>query len=154
MTTETLIQQLRDTLVAASITIGSISEMDKLGVVLRVSVADVTTVMDALLQSEELQFEQLIDTFGADVRGLIEVTYRLRSLGRNVDVLVKTELPYGATLPSVWEVYPSALLPERELCEMFGLSLEGHPNPKRMLTTEGLPPFLRKEVLIRDQEAS
>jgi len=152
MTTNALIQQLSAALAAAGITPDDISSVDKLGIVLSVSPADTKETLDALRQHEELQFVQLIDLFGADVRGIIEVTYRLRSLALNVDVLLKTELLYGATVSSVWEIFPAALLPERELCEMFGLFLEGHPNPKRLLTTEGLPPFLRKEVAIRTRE--
>ena len=105
-----------------------------------------------LAELKEQGFIQLIDVFGADIDEEIEVTYRLRNLDENEDVLVKFRLAYGASYDSVWEIFPSALLPERELCEMFGLFLEGHPNPKRLLTTEGLPPFLRKEVAIRTKE--
>ena len=134
-----------------------IAEESKLGVVVRTDIEDVISVMDALRQGSEdssggLQFEQLIDVFGADVRDRIEVTYRLRSLSSNADVVVKFELPYGGSYYSVGEVYAAAWMPERELCEMFGLALENHPNPKRLLTTEGLPPFLRKEVAIRTKE--
>ena len=138
-----------------------IGEESKLGVVVRTDIEDVLSVLDALRQGNEdssedgdagLQFDQLIDVFGADVRERIEVTYRLRSLSSNADVIVKFELPYGGTYHSVGEVYAAAWMPERELCEMFGLVLENHPNPKRLLTTEGLPPFLRKEVAIRTKE--
>jgi hypothetical protein len=30
------------------------------------------------------------------------------------------------------------------------MTFPGHPNPKRLLTTEGLPPMLRKSELIRE----
>ena len=138
-----------------------IAEESKLGVVVRTDIEDVISVLGTLRQGSEdssgdsgdgLQFEQLIDVFGADVRDRIEVTYRLRSLSSNADVMVKFELPYGGSYYSVGEVYAAAWMPERELCEMFGLVLESHPNPKRLLTTEGLPPFLRKEVAIRTKE--
>jgi hypothetical protein len=55
-------------------------------------------------------------------------------------------------LTSIWDVFPAALMPERECCELFGLRLSGHPNPKRLLTTDGCPPFLRKEVQIRSAQ--
>jgi len=129
-----------------------LAEESNLGVTIRLEIEDVYTVMDALRHCSELQFEQLIDVFGADVRGLIEVTYRLRSLTNNVDIIIKSELPYGASYSSVGALYPAAWMPERELCEMFGLSLLNHPNPKRLLTTSDLPPFLRKEVTIRTKE--
>ena len=37
-------------------------------------------------------------------------------------------------------------MPEREAAELFGLSLSGHPNPKRLLTTDGMPPLLLQVV--------
>jgi NADH:ubiquinone oxidoreductase subunit C len=43
-------------------------------------------------------------------------------------------------------------MPERETAELFGLSLSGHPNPKRLLTTDGVPPLLRKSVPVRTEE--
>lgn len=124
----------------------------KLGVVVRADIEDLLKILDALRNCSELQFEQMIDLFGADVRDLIELTYRLRSIENNVDLIVKCELPYGAHYSSVGKVYPAAWLPERELCEMFGLFLLDHPNPKRLLTTEGMPPFLRKVTTIRSKE--
>jgi len=152
MTVATLTKDLSAALDAANVTGYTLAEEGSLGLVLRIPVEANRAVMDALRQHPDLAFVQLIDTFGADVRDLVEVTYRLRSLKLNADLLVKTELPYGATLPSVSTTFVSALLAERELCELFGLALTGHPNPKRLLTTEGLPPFLRKEVAIRTKE--
>ena len=158
MDNSTLADKVTSLLDAASIAGAyQIGEESKLGVVVRTDIEDVLSVLDALHKGSEdsnagLHFEQLIDVFGADVRERIEVTYRLRSLSSNADVIVKFELPYGGTYHSVGEVYAAAWMPERELCEMFGLVLENHPNPKRLLTTEGLPPFLRKEVAIRTKE--
>jgi NADH:ubiquinone oxidoreductase subunit C len=43
-------------------------------------------------------------------------------------------------------------MPERETAELFGLGLDGHPNPKRLLTTDGVPPLLRRDVPIRTPE--
>ncbi|MCL2379483.1 MAG: NADH-quinone oxidoreductase subunit C [Coriobacteriia bacterium] len=125
---------------------------DNLGVVMRLPAAQVMLVLDALRKDSDLQFVQLIDLFGADIRDLIEVTYRLRSLRHNVDLIIKCELPYDGDYQSVGHVFASALLPERELCEMYGLTLHGHSNPKRLLTIEGMPPFLRKSTAIRTKE--
>jgi NADH:ubiquinone oxidoreductase subunit C len=136
---------------AAGVSGYALAEESKLGLVLRIDSATNLAVLDAL-KTDEAAFTQLLDLFGADIEGHIEVTYRLRSMQANVDLVVKSELPYDGTLPSVTSLFASALLPERELCELFGLYLEGHPNPKRLLTTEGLPPFLRKEVAIRGRE--
>jgi len=94
----------------------------------------------------------LLDLFGTDTGDDVEVTYHLRSLSRDEEVYVKTSLPYDGALRSVWNTYPSALAPERETAELLGLQLDGHPNPKRLLTTDGVEPLLRKSVPIRTVE--
>ena len=51
-----------------------------------------------------------------------------------------------------WASVLSLGLPERELAEMFGLTLSGHPNPKHLLITEDVEPLLLKRVEIRTPE--
>ncbi|MHB8924203.1 MAG: NADH-quinone oxidoreductase subunit C [Coriobacteriia bacterium] len=97
-------------------------------------------------------YESLVDLMGTDTGEGIEITYHVRSYAFSVDVFVKCSLPYDGMLDSVWSVYPSALMPERETAELLGLHLSGHPNPKRLFTTEGMPPLLRKSVEIRTAE--
>jgi NADH:ubiquinone oxidoreductase subunit C len=94
----------------------------------------------------------MVDLFGIDTGEAIDVVYLLRSLRRDEDVTVKLHLAYDATLDSAWEIFPAAAYPEREACEMLGLSLAGHPNPHRLLTTDGVPALLRKSVEIRGAE--
>ena len=97
-------------------------------------------------------FESLVDFDGVDTGDDIELTWRVRSYARGADAVVKTSVPHDGTVESVWTIYPSALMPERETAELFGLGLEGHPNPKRLLTTDGVPPMLRRDVPIRTPE--
>ena len=82
----------------------------------------------------------------------MDAVYHLRSFTRDEEVYVKAAQPYGSDLASVWEIYPAALMPERELAEMFGLSLSGHPNPKHLLVTSGIEPLLLKRIAIRTAE--
>jgi len=144
--------RITEVLSAATVTPVSLEEESCLGLVLRVAPEDVVATFAALKAAQDLAFDQLIDLFGADLlqqQGVIEVTYRLRSLPRNVELVIKTALPAGATLASVTDFYLSALLPEREACEMFGLLLSGHPNPKHLLLTDGVPPLLLKSIPVR-----
>jgi NADH:ubiquinone oxidoreductase subunit C len=97
-------------------------------------------------------FESLVDFDGVDTGGDIELTWRVRSYAHGAEAVVKTAIPYDGTIESVWTTYPSALMPERETAELFGLGLDGHPNPKRLLTTDGVPPLLRRDVPIRTPE--
>lgn len=130
---------------------GVAAEVDTalLGCVARVAAAD---VVGALAAMKERGFESLMDFDGMDTGGSIELTWRVRSYSADVEAYLKTDVAYGAEIHSVWNVYPSALLPERETAELFGLHLAGHPNPKRLLTTDGVPPLLRKDVLVRTEE--
>ncbi len=120
-----------------------------LGVVARVSLADVAGALEAL---KAAGYETLIDFDGTDTGELIELTYRLRSYALDLEVWVKAPVAYGGTIESMWYEYPSALMPERETAELLGVHLAGHPNPKRLLTTDGVEPLLRKSVAIRTVE--
>ncbi|MCP2260381.1 NADH-quinone oxidoreductase subunit C [Streptoalloteichus tenebrarius] len=48
-------------------------------------------------------------------------------------LLLRTELPDGVPLPSVAGVWAGAAWHEREVAEMFGVELSGHPDPRRLL---------------------
>ena len=120
-----------------------------LGVVVR---TEASVLIDALAALSAEGYESLIDYDGTDTGSAVELTCRLRSYEHGLEVFVKTVVPYGAEVASVWNLYPAALMPERETAELFGLRLSGHPNPKRLLTTDGVPPLLRKDVAIRTPE--
>ena len=143
---------------SAHVTPVSLADESCLGLVLRIESDRLLDAFAALKASTDPAFDQLIDLFGADLlekRGVIEVTYRLRSFAHDDgDLTIKIGLPAGGTLPSVSDFYLAALLPEREVCEMFGLKLTGHPNPKYLLLSEDVPPMLLKATPIRTaQEA-
>ncbi len=79
------------------------------------------------------------------------LVYYLLSIGRNSDIRLKVplqgEFPSG---PTVTDIYPNANWYEREVWDMFGIEIEGHPFLKRIL----LPPDwighpLRKEYPAR-----
>jgi NADH-quinone oxidoreductase subunit C/D len=80
--------------------------------------------------------------------------YQLFSLERAEDVRLKVALASDRPqLPTVTGIWPSADWYERELWDMFGIRVEGHPNLRRIL----LPPWweghpLRKEHPARATE--
>ncbi|MCE5191935.1 MAG: NADH-quinone oxidoreductase subunit C [Actinomycetia bacterium] len=122
---------------------------EALGVIARVPLAAVNEALGAI---KAAGYESLVDFDGIDTGELIELTYRLRSFSLDLEVHVKSTVAYGGTIESVWYEYPSALMPERETAELLGIHLAGHPNPKRLLTTDGVEPLLRKDVAIRTVE--
>lgn len=130
---------------------GVTAEVDTvlLGTVARVASQD---AVDALAAFKQAGYESLVDFDGMDTGEAIELTWRLRSYAKDCEAYLKTTVPYDAEIRSAWNVYASALMPERETAELLGLRLAGHPNPKRLLTTDGTPPLLRKSVSIRSEE--
>lgn len=138
---------------AASIEILDMYEHPSLGIVVRINPEDNRRAMFALRDGAPA-FEMLVDVFGADIadEGEIEVTYHLRCFAADADVRVKMRLPYEGDYHSVIDAYLSIQMPERELCEMFGLYLEDHPNPKRMLTNLNYINPLLKSTPIRGKE--
>ena len=63
---------------------------------------------------------------------------------------VKTALAEGQALPSVTGLWPSAGFDEREAWEMFGVVFSGHPDLRRLLTTDDFEGFpLRKDFPLK-----
>ena len=70
--------------------------------------------------------------------GELEVLYHFCS-GPAV-LTLRVRIPRtGATVPTVCRVIPSATLFERELIEMFGVTVEGTPDPSRLFLPEEWP---------------
>jgi NADH-quinone oxidoreductase subunit C len=126
-------------------------EETTLGLVCRCDPTDVVKALAALKECE-LDFQMLADMLATDTGEEIELTYHLRSFTRDEEIYIKAVIPYEAEIASVWNVFPSALLSERETAELFGLTLSGHPNPKRLFTTDGVEPLLLRSVPVRTTE--
>jgi NADH:ubiquinone oxidoreductase subunit C len=141
---------IRGALSAGGVSVAEVEEVS-LGLVCHVPAAEAVKALGAIAASSH-GFNTLIDMLGIDTGEDVEITYHVRSLARDEELYVKTRVPYGSVLESAWEVYPAVLMPERETAELFGLSLSGHPNPKRLLTTDGVQPLLLKSMDIRSAE--
>jgi NADH:ubiquinone oxidoreductase subunit C len=163
--------EIKSTLAVAGVATLSVETEGKLGTVIRVAPQHRDALI-AYLRDSNLAFTQMLDIFGADIEarpaveadlekgieaqaataGYIEVTYFLRSMSNDTDIWVKMQLPYEGDYHSVIKYFLTAHLSERELCEMFGLTLHDHPNPKRLVTNPHFTTPLLKSVSIRGKE--
>ena len=75
-----------------------------------------------------------------------EVVYHLRSLTRNLFMVVKTRVAREREVPSLTPLYKTANWQEREVYDLMGVRFSGHPNLRRILMPEPYPWHpLRKE---------
>src|SRR5215211_148571 len=66
------------------------------------------------------------------------VIYQLSSIARNLTLQLRVPLNGdNPKLPTATRVYDVANWRERELLDMFGIEIEGHPDPRRILMPEG-----------------
>jgi NADH-quinone oxidoreductase subunit C/D len=97
-------------------------------------------VCRALRDDPESRFDMLSDLFGMDYPERderFEAVLHLYSVPRGARLRLKVPLP-GADprLPTLIPVWQGANWFERELYDMFGVQVEGHPNLSRILTHE------------------
>ncbi len=109
--------------------------------------SDETTVFvrsEAILNAarflkENLDFDYLVSITAVDFFDHFELTYHLRSIKNNYNVILKTRCDNRESplVPSVFSLWQGADLQEREIYDLMGISFEGHPNMKRIVLWEG-----------------
>lgn len=98
--------------------------------------------MEFLQQDPDTQFDLLVDISAIhhieSKDRFFEVFYLLRSTRLRYQLSVRVNVPEViGSLPSLTPIYPSANWLERELWDLFGIFVEGHPDLKRLLLFEG-----------------
>lgn len=87
-----------------------------------------------------LGYDYLACITGVDYRegrGEFEVIYNLWSYGKYRHLILKTRCPGDdPVVPSLTDVWKSALWLERETYDLMGIRFEGHPNLERILLPE------------------
>ena len=86
------------------------------------------------------QFKQLTDLFAVDYpqrKQRFEVSYQLLSLTFNRRIRLKVLIEDNSSVPSVISIYSAANWYEREIWDMYGISFDGHPDLRRLLTDYG-----------------
>jgi NADH-quinone oxidoreductase subunit C/D len=95
------------------------------------------------------QFDLMLDLGGVDFpdrRPRFDAVYHLYSIPRAARLRLKVPLEESEALPSLIPVWKACDWFERELYDMFGLKIEGHPNLRRILCHEAFQGYpLRKD---------
>jgi NADH-quinone oxidoreductase subunit C len=151
MDPNTLIASLKETLPGAQIE--SVPSVD-LQTTMYVSREDVPALARVLRDRPELGFNLLAEITAVDFwprEPRFELVYILVSIPNRLRLRMKVRLPgadpHVSTLIGVW---PAANWLEREVWDLFGISFDGHPDPRRLLMPEdweGYP--LRKDYPVQ-----
>ncbi len=81
-----------------------------------------------------------------DWKDYLSVIYSFRKKLSKERIIAKVDIKPGEKLLSLARIFPSADPFEREVFDMFGISFEGHPRMRRILTSEEIEGYpLRKD---------
>lgn len=120
----------------------------------------IVAVLRYLRDEQRPRYEMLLDLTAIDERVRIHregqpasdftVVYHLTSFSGNCDIRVKVALQMNdLNIPTIISLWPSANWNEREIWDMFGIVVTGHPNLSRIL----LPPTWKGHALRKDHPA-
>ena len=125
------------------------AERDLDTLILWVEAKDVVSTLKSLRDDDDLDFRLMVDLTAVHYpkrEKPLEVVYQLLSVYKNHRIRVKVDLAEGETLPTITGLWFCADWYERELYDMFGVLVTGHPDLRRILNQydfEGHP--LRKD---------
>lgn len=107
---------------------------------IEVNTGHLTKLLKNLKDNLNLKFTILTDLFAADFPEKLhrfEIVYNLLSLKKNQRIIVKTYAAEQEAVPSATNIHSSANWYEREVFDLFGISFNGHPDMRRILTDYG-----------------
>ena len=93
----------------------------------------------ALRDTAALRFNVLVEVTAADYfprEPRFEVVYHLLSIPNRARLRVKVRVAKDGSVPTLQGVWPAAGWPEREVWDMFGIMIDGHPDLRRLLMPE------------------
>ncbi len=95
------------------------------------------TVMQDLRDNPEYAFVYLANVTAIDYPGNFVAVYNLFSYAHRAKLTVQVKLPKDdPQIPSVFGLWKAADFQEREVYDLMGIVLTGHPNLKRILLAD------------------
>jgi len=114
-----------------------------------VKIEDLKSIILFLKTNNKCRFRQLIDITAVDYidkEQRFKIVYLLLSHENNLRIVINTEIEEGKAVPSITKIFTSSNWMEREVFDMYGISFEGHPDLRRILTDYGFEGYpLRKD---------
>ena len=110
--------------------------------IIHIAPAALPKTTDWLKNDPELYFDYLsqisgVDYLEQDREPRFEAVYELHSMKHSHSIRIRVQLDEeNPTVPTVTDLWKGADFPERELFDMFGFNVTGHPNLKRLIMPE------------------
>ncbi|PJF18796.1 NADH-ubiquinone oxidoreductase 30.4 kDa subunit, mitochondrial [Paramicrosporidium saccamoebae] len=107
---------------------------------LHIASSSLIPVMTFLRDHHNARYQQCMELTASDhptAPQRFHLVYALLSLRHNSRLLVRTTTDETTPVPSLSPVFSSAIWPEREVFDMFGVVFSGHPDLRRILTDYG-----------------
>ncbi|HML02209.1 MAG TPA: NADH-quinone oxidoreductase subunit C [Candidatus Bathyarchaeia archaeon] len=87
----------------------------------------------------DLEFKHISTITGSDLGQEMELMYHLAHEG-SVELSVRVKVPKNnPSVPSITNIIPGAVLYEREVHDVLGVTFEGHPDLSRLILPEEWP---------------
>jgi NADH-quinone oxidoreductase subunit C len=107
---------------------------------------DFAHVMEQAKNDERLALDYLRCLSGVDWLTELETVYHLHSFRHGHSIAIKVRFPPSdAHVSSVSHLWETANWHERETQELFGIVFDGHPDPRPLLTEEGLGYYIMRK---------
>ncbi|RJS79815.1 NADH-quinone oxidoreductase subunit C [Candidatus Bathyarchaeota archaeon] len=107
----------------------------------------------AVKSLKELGFKHISTITGVDLGENIELIYHFAYKGA-VELSLRLDVPKNKPdVPTITDIIPGAILYEREVHDLFGVTFEGHPQMARLILPEKWPEGiypLRKEYTLEN----
>ena len=114
-----------------------------------IKIEDLKSIILFLKTNNKCRFRQLIDITAVDYidkEQRFKIVYLLLSHENNLRIVINTKIEEGKDVPSITKIFTSSNWMEREVFDMYGISFEGHPDLRRILTDYGFEGYpLRKD---------
>jgi NADH:ubiquinone oxidoreductase subunit C len=91
-----------------------------------------------LKELKKLGVHRISSISGTDVGKDLEVVYHFVHKNMTINIRIPVDKKEH-TIETITDIYPGSNLFERELSEMLGIHIKGHPNPKRLFLAHDSP---------------